>query len=120
MPPRRIKGPNPQIHIDEFRIKFYGPVQPREWPDHLRSNTSQAGHQPHRFDVFREIWGNRYQDFKRENDLTDPRRGDYVERIRDLCNAAYSFRDDVNANEMTWRSRIEDLVLAPFKKGSVW
>jgi hypothetical protein len=108
MPPRKPKLT--KTDLERFDIRFEGPVPPRRWPEQYR----------HLFQVIRDIWANRYDNYSQIDDR-DP---NYVNKYRDcvktIVDQAAKFRENTGRNESTWRDSIESYVLKLFHKEIRW
>lgn len=99
--------------IEKYEIVFDGPIAPRHWP---------LKYAPI-FRKIREIENIKYERFveelaNEENDTNDPL-DPIPERVAELIRVAYDMRNSL-ANEATWRSRTENLVLDRFHKDIPW
>ncbi|KAF2109609.1 hypothetical protein BDV96DRAFT_585029 [Lophiotrema nucula] len=116
MPPKKEQlskdGADLARLVEKYDIHFKGPVPPEEWPKHLQFE----GVLRHRFSVFREIWGNRYERLKRKRGFENVRPGNMKERADELRRRALKLRDNLNPNESTWRANIEQVVFDRFQK----
>ncbi|KAF2258273.1 hypothetical protein CC78DRAFT_621936 [Lojkania enalia] len=97
MPPKKEKLSEEKL-LKDYKIKFEGPAPPRDWPD-LYS---------YYFQVIRDIWANRFNDFKSRYTPTQK------SRVRNLRQKAIDLSNDISVNEATWRTSVEPLVLERF------
>ncbi|PMD30617.1 hypothetical protein L207DRAFT_573440 [Hyaloscypha variabilis F] len=106
MPPKKAKPTKKQLKekVDEYNIKFEGPVPPRLWPSPYS----------YLFHVIRDIWANRYDDYIKRTDISQKAIRGHRARVRDLRTNAYRLRTDFGINEETWRASIEALVFRRF------
>ncbi|KAE9377465.1 hypothetical protein N431DRAFT_500317 [Stipitochalara longipes BDJ] len=106
MPPKKAKLTKEQLKglVDEYNIKFEGPAPPKLWPSQYS----------HLFQVIRDIWANRYDDYKERTDIDQKTIRRQRARVRDLRTNASRLRTDFGINEDTWRASIETLVFRRF------
>lgn len=112
MPPKKAKPTKEQLKglVDEYNIKFEGPVPPKLWPSQYN----------HLFHVIRDIWVNRYDDYIQRTDISQKTVRGLRARVRDLRTNASRLRTDFGINEETWRASIETLVFRRFDQEIVW
>jgi hypothetical protein len=112
MAPRKKKISKEQYQsiIEEHYIVFKGPAPPDEWP---------VPYQQH-FSVIRNIWANRYDDYKANENIDKTTRTAFKCRVNDLREKALSLRRDININEATWRASVETIIIERFEKDPVW
>jgi DNA-binding winged helix-turn-helix (wHTH) protein len=112
MPPKKTKPTKEQLKglVDEYNIKFEGPVPPKLWPSQYN----------HLFHVIRDIWANRYDDYVKRTDISQKTIRGQRARVRDLRTNASRLRTDFGINEETWRASIETLVFRRFDQEIVW
>lgn len=112
MPPKKAKLTKEHLKglVNECNIKFEGPVPPRQWPSQYS----------YLFHVIRDIWANRYDDYKERIDIDQKTIRKQRNRVRDLCTNASRLRTDFRTNEDTWRALIEPLVFRRFDQEIVW
>lgn len=114
MPPRKEKLPKDGAGLkqlmDNFSIKFEGPVPPTDWPL-LYS---------HHFNVIRDIWSARYDDYMKRTDINAQKKAEQHERVVKLRKNAYSLRQDLGINESTWRDLVEPKVVNIFGEEVIW
>lgn len=96
--------------IEQYGIKFEGPVPPHKWPRK----------QKHLFQVIRDIWANRYDEYKKRTGGDETILLNHLKRVRNLRNNAYRLRAGININEGTWRGVVETLVFGRFDEEIVW
>jgi len=95
---------------EEFQVTFEGPKRPKYWP---------AKYQ-HHFHVIRDIWATRYDDYKTRTDIDQRILKDQTRRVKRMCENARRLRSDININENTWRSTVEDIVFDRFGEEVLW
>jgi hypothetical protein len=112
MPPKKAKPTKEQLKglVDEYSIKFEGPVPPKLWPSQYS----------HLFQVIRDIWANRYDDYIKRTGIDQKTIRRQRARVRDLRTNASRLRTDFGINEDTWRASIETLVFRRFDQEIVW
>lgn len=112
MPPRKTKLSKEQLKrlVDDYSINFEGPVPPKQWPAQYS----------HLFQVVRDIWANRYDEYIKRTDIDQKTVRNQKSRVRDLRTKASSLRTDFGINEDTWRGLIETPVMARFDQEIVW
>lgn len=112
MPPKKARLTKEQLKrlVDDYNIKFEGPVPPKQWPTKYS----------HLFQVIRDIWANRYDDYKDRTDLDQKTIRKQKARVRDLRTNASRLRTDFAINENTWRDLIEKPVIGRFDQEVVW
>jgi hypothetical protein len=98
--------------IDRHKIKFEGPVSPNSWPE---QNSAI-------FTTIRKIEDIKYNTYVSQIQANTPegvKRMRTVNKAKCLVSAAYDCRL-LEANEFTWRSRIEFPLLARFEEDIEW
>lgn len=112
MPPTKTKLSKEhwKRHIDDYSINFEGPVPPKQWPTQYS----------HLFQVIRDIWANRYDEYIKRTDIDRKSVRKLQKRVRDLRTKASSLRADFGINEETWRSLMETPVMGRFDQEIVW
>jgi hypothetical protein len=111
MPPRREKLSKVEFRqlIRKKRIRFEGPVPPRQWPNEHK----------HHFEVVRTISDVRYDIYNTSQNIPETHRHDFRERVHYMRKRAYELLDDITTNEPTWRE-LETLVFKRFDEETLW
>jgi len=111
MAPRKEKDAKERLRdrIDEFNIKFEGPVAQKYWPEQYR----------HHFATIRKIWATRYEEYTQRRDKDPQTINQQTTRVRDLRNKASSLRKNLSINEATWRE-VEKLVFKRYDEEVIW
>lgn len=101
-----------RVYAVRYKIEFDGPVPPSKWPDQYKPL----------FLVIREIWGNRYDDWREKMKDVDKRLLDErVDRIRTFRRRVADLRKEGMAlTEGDWRARLEGLLTQRFQDKTVW
>lgn len=114
MPPKREKlskdGAGLKELMKSYSITFEGPVSPNHWPP-LYS---------HHFNVIRDIWSARYDDYMKRTDISAQQKDKQQRRVTRLRENAYSLRQDLGINESTWRDQVEPNVIRIFREPVIW
>jgi hypothetical protein len=114
MPPRKEKlskdGAGLKELVESFSIKFEGPVPPNNWPPFYS----------HHFNVIRDIWSTRYDDYMNRRDIDAQQKAKQQRRVVRLRENAYSLRQDLSINESTWRDLVEPNVIKIFGEQVIW
>jgi len=94
----------------EFQITFEGPKRPKYWPAKYK----------HHFKVIRDIWATRYDDYITRTDIDQRTLKEQRIRVQRICQNARRLRSDIDINENTWRSAVEDTVFDRFGEEVLW
>ena len=111
MPQRKEKPSKERLKtlLEEYQIKFVGPVPPIQWPVQYR----------HHFHIIREIWAVRYDQYSKRKDLDKRILEKQRKRVKGLREKAYSLRQEIKTTEGTWREA-EKQVFKRFNKEVLW
>ncbi|KAH8685482.1 hypothetical protein BGZ60DRAFT_395270 [Tricladium varicosporioides] len=104
MPPKKLPPEKLRNQIEKYDILFEGPVPPRKWPDRYR----------HLFQVIRDIWANRYDEYTRRTDIDRETIDKQMTRVRTVVDKATRFRKNIGSHEDTWRDAIENATVGLF------
>jgi hypothetical protein len=96
--------------IVEHKIVFEGPAPPQDWPTPYE----------HHFSAIRAIWACRYDEYKKNKNISRVTRRKQKDRVNALREKAYELRKDVNINEATWRASVETFVVERFENSTIW
>jgi hypothetical protein len=96
--------------VEEYHIKFEGPTPPRKWPDRYR----------HLFQVVRDIWANRYDEYIKRTDIDQKTINKQISRVRKVIEIATRLRRNTSSHEDTWRDAVETTILGLLKEEVVW
>ncbi|KAF4633227.1 hypothetical protein G7Y89_g4891 [Cudoniella acicularis] len=103
MAPKKANLPKEQLQklVADYNLKFEGPVPPKQWPTQYS----------HLFQVIRNIWANRYDDYIIRTDTDQKTVRRQKARVRDLRTNVSRLRTDFGINEDIWRDSIEKPVI---------
>jgi len=107
---KKASKPPTKWDLEQFDIRFEGPVPPTEWPGRYR----------HHFQVIRDIWANRYDNYSQRIGGAQKAVNKYRNRVKTIVDEAATFRENTGRNESTWRASIENSVLEYLKKEIRW
>lgn len=93
----------------ELGIRLHGFVTPNNWPKQHK----------HHFRAIRKIEDLRYEIYKKDHRIDLSQRHLCIERAREIRSKTYTWLEDVNINEDTWRS-LESIIFSRFEGKVLW